>query len=156
MYNARFIGILLGFIALLGAVLGLCFGMAEMASFELGFIGFLVIVGSSFAGLLKRVKPHNTIETDIQTESMKSTEFAPSNTKFQKHEGDMRFSSRFILGTHLSFSLLRIVSYIFFVALLMICLHYHLFTLMWFFIGLGVALVALIVFVLRFLIHSSH
>ena len=43
-------------VALIGGLVALLFGVEALLSFEVAFLGFVSIVGGSFAGVLKRVK----------------------------------------------------------------------------------------------------
>lgn len=130
-----YIGLFLAcIIAILGGIIAFMQNIESFASFEVGFVGFLFIVGSSFFALLKRVKSKKTKSQNNSEES--------KNTKDDiESDKSPNFSARFILGTQMSLSFLRILSYIIFAILLIGLLEYQLFNPIWFGIGLCMGIV---------------
>ncbi len=146
-------GVVLG-VALIGGLVALLFGVEALLSFEVAFLGFVSIVGGSFAGVLKRVKAQeqdsislaSRQDLDIQQSLTQDSQLAEETKEShnQAKQENSSFSTRFVLGTQMSFSLLRMLGYIIFTGLILFLLHYRLFALLWFFVGLCVALVVLV------------
>lgn len=141
-------------IAVVGACVAWFFGLSALLSFEVAFLGFVSIVGGSFAGVLKRVKAQeqdsislaSRQDLDMQQSLTQDSQLAEETKEShnQAKQENSSFSTRFVLGTQMSFSLLRMLGYIIFTGLILLLLHYRLFSLVWFFVGLCVALVALV------------
>lgn len=152
------IGLIILGIALLGGIVAWFFSVGALLSFEVAFLGFLFVVGGSFVGVLRRVKAQQqdcisqvSISLDLQQNLTQDSQ--PQDSQLAKESKESRnqanqdnstFSARFVLGTQMSFSLLRMLGYIVFTGLILFLLHYRLFALMWFFAGLCVALVVLV------------
>lgn len=146
-------GVVLG-VALIGGLVALLFGMGALLSFEVAFLGFVSIVGESFAGVLKRVKAQeqdsisldSRQDLDMQQSLTQDSQLAEETKKShnQEKQENSSFSTRFVLGTQMSFSLLRMLGYIIFTGLILFLLHYRFFSLLWFFVGLCVAFVVLV------------
>lgn len=145
-------------IAVVGACVAWFFGLSALLSFEVAFLGFVSIVGGSFAGVLKRVKAQeqdyisqDSVSLDLQQNLTQDSQPQDSQLAEETKEShnqakqeNSSFSTRFVLGTQMSFSLLRMLGYIIFTGLILLLLHYRLFSLVWFFVGLCVALVMLV------------
>lgn len=146
-------GVVLG-VALIGGLVALLFGVEALLSFEVAFLGFVSIVGGSFAGVLKRVKAQeqdsislaSRQDLDMQQSLTQDSQLAEETKEShnQAKQENSSFSTRFVLGTQMSFSLLRMLGYIIFTGLILFLLHYRLFSILWFFVGLCVALVVLV------------
>lgn len=141
-------------IAVVGACVAWFFGLSALLSFEVAFLGFVSIVGGSFAGVLKRVKAQeqdsislaSRQDLDMQQSLTQDSQLAEETKEShnQAKQENSSFSTRFVLGTQMSFSLLRMLGYIIFTGLILFLLHYRLFSILWFFVGLCVALVVLV------------
>lgn len=146
-------GVVLG-VALIGGLVALLFGVEALLSFEVAFLGFVSIVGGSFAGVLKRVKAQeqdsislaSRQDLDMQQSLTQDSQLAEETKESHNRakQENSSFSTRFVLGTQMSFSLLRMLGYIIFTGLILFLLHYRLFSILWFFVGLCVALVVLV------------
>lgn len=123
-------------VALFGGIVACFFSLGALLSFEVAFLGFVSVVGSSFVGVLKRVKAQQDSISQDAEESKESNN--------QAKRDNSGFSARFVLGTQMSFSLLRMLGYIVFTGLILLLLHYGFFSLVWFFVGLCAALVVLV------------
>lgn len=168
-------------IALMGGFVAFAFGrgIESVASFEIGFIGFMLIMGSSFCVMLKRTRLQiataQNIESSKDIESMasrsvgsvdaikstESTKIESSTFYAHKHRDNeaaqqmadkdakaqadkVSLSTRFVIGTRMSLSLLRIMCYVIFALLFILLLKYQLLSLIWFSLGLSVAIVCII------------
>lgn len=138
-------------VALLGGFVAYFFDLGALLSFEVGFLGFLSVVGGSFLGVLKRVKAQGQDSLDSSgdfgdsyKDSNDANDVESKDSKNQAKQENSSFSARFVLGTQMSFSLLRMLSYIVFTGLILLLLHYRFFSLIWFFVGLCVSLIVLV------------
>ena len=125
---------IIGITAFIGGAIAFTQNIASLASFEAGFLGFSFVVASSFATLLKRVKSQDTSTSSddknlVQQQETNSTQNTPN------------FSTRFVIGTQMSLSFLRVLSYVLFALMLIGLFEYQLFVLKWFFGGLCIAMI---------------
>ncbi|TLD96383.1 hypothetical protein LS71_006580 [Helicobacter jaachi] len=127
-------------IAVFGALVGYQCGLNIMLSFEVGFVGNVCIVGSSFLAMLKKLK-HLPAQESPKTHSKEG-----KNKQGAKEKGAFftDFSTKFTLGTQMSIAFLRILSYLALAGAIIALFKYELFSFVGFFVGLFVALVALI------------
>lgn len=111
-----------------GGIVSSLHGLNALSSFEVGFVGFVCVVMSSFVAIIKRIQAQ---EDSFDSESSESKSQAP------KH-------SRFIVGTQVSFSFLRLLSYGFFVLGLVVLMRYGMLHLWGLFAGMILAMSLLV------------
>lgn len=146
--SCKILGILI-VIACIGGIIALIQGVASLASFEVGFVGFSLIVGSSFITLLKRLKTQDSATESIKDNDKKeqknqdNQETNPQKAQYEQ-EKMPNFSTRFVIGAQISLSFLRLLSYVFFALMLIALFKYQLFALSAFFIGLCIAVVVFV------------
>lgn len=149
--SCKILGILI-VIACVGGIIALIQSVASLASFEVGFVGFSLIVGSSFITLLKRLKTQDSATESIKDNDKKeqknqdnqdNQETNPQKAQYEQ-EKMPNFSTRFVIGAQISLSFLRLLSYVFFALMLIALFKYQLFTLSAFFIGLCIAVVVFV------------
>ncbi|WP_334082680.1 hypothetical protein [Helicobacter typhlonius] len=139
--SCKFLGILI-IIACVGGAIALMQSVASLASFEVGFVGFSLIVGGSFITLLKRLKNQDSTKDNDRKESKKQESKEQETQEAQ--EKMPSFSTRFVIGAQISLSFLRLVSYVLFALMLIALFEYQLFALSAFFVGLCIAVVVFV------------
>lgn len=147
---------LVGIIALCGGAIAFMQGVESLASFEVGFVGFALVVGSSFIALFKRVRanmqeesqksmPNEIAKQQVRQNSQESLQEQNQELqKVQEEEKNTQFSTRFVIGAQMSLSFLRVLSYVLFGLMIILLLEHQLMSLQWFFIGLSAAMVVFV------------
>lgn len=140
MKNKRnvFIAMWLG-IGIIGTFVCAFFGLNSLCSFGFGFVAFSVVCGSSFIGILRQIKAQQSPNNDFMQDCANEQS---SDTKQEQNKQNIPFSSRFIVGTRLSLSLLRMLSYIALIAGVLVLIEAHLMQPQSLLFGIGSALVA--------------
>ncbi|MCH5314038.1 MAG: hypothetical protein J1E28_06585 [Helicobacter sp.] len=166
-----YVGIaLVGIIALCGGAIAFMQGVESLASFEVGFVGFALVVGSSFIALFKRVKANMQEESQksMPNEIAKQQESLRQNSqeslqeqnqelqKVQEEDKNTQFSTRFVIGAQMSLSFLRVVSYVLFGLMIILLLEHQLMSLQWFFIGLSAAMVVFVALGVQGIARTGH
>lgn len=125
--------VIIGIITFVGGIIAFIQNIESLASFEVGFLGFLFVVGSSFATLLKRVGAQNSPTSEDKD--------LPQAEETNNAQNTSNFSTRFVIGAQMSLSFLRVLSYVLFALMLIGLFEYELFVLKWFFAGLCIAMI---------------
>ncbi|MCX2716131.1 hypothetical protein OQH61_00050 [Helicobacter sp. MIT 21-1697] len=129
---------LIAIIAFIGGGVAFVQNVASLVSFEVGLLGFLFVVASSFVTLLKRVSTQNTL-TSSEDKHLRQAE------ETNNAQNSSNFSTRFVIGAQMSLSFLRILSYALFALMIIGLFEYQLFVLEWFFAGLCIAMILCVV-----------
>lgn len=132
MNRVRYLCVMILCIALVGGALSWTHHFDAFMSFETGFVGFASVVISSFVAILRHVQMDTQADSK-NTQNPESTQKSASKSQAQKH-------SRFVVGTRISFSLFRLLSYVCFTGALVSLMHYGKFHLWSFLIGIAVAI----------------
>lgn len=114
MTNKRNVFIVMWFdIGVCGTFICAFFGIDSLCSFGFGFVAFSMVCGSSFVGILRQIKSQQLQTQNIDENTTKDYTNEESNdTQEEQGKQKIPFSSRFIVGTRLSLSFLRMLSYI--------------------------------------------
>lgn len=134
---------LIGCVGILGGIASSFWGLSAWLSFEAGFVGFVSVVMSSFVAIIKYIQVQESQSvSQLESESKQATE--------QANDGDSKQSakppkySKFIMGTQVSFSFLRLLSYGFFALALVGLMHYGMLHFGGLFAGMILAMILLI------------
>ena len=133
-------------LAILGGIISAFFGVAVIVSFEVAFFGFLLVVLGSFSGIYRRVQAEKlTLADSVQDSQSRTCNLNESNSQDKQGSPQQKtFISKFILGTQMSFSLLRIFSYILLIGGILLLIKYHLWHTLGFFAGLSLSVLTLV------------
>ena len=146
-------------LALVGGVVAFMQGVESLASFEVGFVGFNLVVGSSFGALLKRVRAEKATQ-EAQSNIIESTQEAKDSTsnaeQNSKAQDKVTFSTRFIVGAQMSLSFLRMISYALFAFMIFGLLKYQLMSLPSLSVGLGLAMICFLSFGFYAMVKTSQ
>lgn len=127
------------------AIIAVFYDINALCSFLVGFLGFVCVIFGSMFALVKKLKQTKETSLDSSFNAESSAQNAQDMQDDKATTKDTSFSQRFVIGAQISLSLLRMLSYVVFGALVIILLEYKLFVLGWFFIGLGLGLVVALI-----------
>lgn len=144
MTNKRNVFIAMWFgIGICGTFVCAFFGIDSLCSFGFGFVAFSVVCGSSFIGILRQIKSQQLQTQNIDKSTTKDCVDEESNTtQEEQSKQKIPFSSRFIVGTRLSLSFLRMLSYIALILGILALIEVHLMQPQALLFGIGSGLVA--------------
>lgn len=131
------------------AIIAVFYDINALCSFVVGFLGFVCVIFGSMFALVKKLKQAKETSQNANLDSSFNAESSAQNAQDMQDDKattkDTSFSQRFVIGAQISLSLLRMLSYVGFGALVIILLEYKLFVLGWFFIGLLCGLVVALI-----------
>lgn len=134
-------------IALVGGAISALFGFASFASFEVAFLGVAFIILSSFLSVYRKVQSEQSL-SNVMPEDSKAAEINCENlADSNENEDNSKKSqgvSKFILGTQISFSFLRILGYIALTGGIWFLIKNALFSMQSFSIGLVLEILSLV------------
>lgn len=133
-------------IGFVGGVVSSLQGLNALLSFEVGFVGFVCAVMSSFVAIIKRIQAQEETLDSESLEPMREVQGFNQGTDSQNSESKPQTPkhSKFIMGTQVSFSLLRLLSYGFFTLGLVALMRYGMLYLWGLFAGMILAMILLI------------
>ncbi|TLD80983.1 hypothetical protein LS68_005815 [Helicobacter sp. MIT 05-5293] len=135
-------------IALVGGAISALFGFASFASFEVAFLGVAFIILSSFLSVYRKVQSEqslsNVMPEDSKAAEINSENLADSHNENEDNSKKSQGVSKFILGTQISFSFLRILGYIALTGGIWFLIKNALFSMQSFSIGLVLAILSLV------------
>lgn len=141
MKNKRYVFSVMWFgIGIVGTFICAFFGLDYLCSFGFGFAVFSAVCGSSFIGILRQIKAQK-LQTNLEIDR-DSTDIESKDTQSEQEKQKIPFSSRFIVGTRLSLSFLRLLSYIVLVAGVLALIKTHLMQPQALLLGIFCALIA--------------
>ncbi|PAF42848.1 hypothetical protein BJI48_06230 [Helicobacter sp. 11S02596-1] len=137
------------FLILLGVnVIGalVCYGVwhtAGVMSFEAAFLSFCLVLWSAYSSLKRKINKEITQADLLQTKESPSEieENLEENKDAKAPKTKFSFSS-FILGLQLSMGFFRILAYVILIGVVVVLMNKNMFSVLPYFIGIGVSLVA--------------
>lgn len=133
-------------VGIIGGMVSSLQGLNVLLSFEVGFVGFVCVVMSSFVAIIKRIQSQEERLDSESLESMSEVQGFNQGTDSKNSESKPQTPkySKFIMGTQVSFSLLRLLSYGFFTLALVGLMLYGVLHLWGLFAGMILAMILLV------------